>query len=152
MKYLRNFNESVISLRDELHDFCVDNLVWLIDEGFEIKTFAGGSYDFVFGILRRGYTITINKPYEEPSFLPLREFKWTDIQDVFIQFIDRLSNFNTNLKIDIIELTTYRRVREYKITAQDLLQNNVERIEDLRNIVEVKIEISNSGKNTINKI
>lgn len=145
MKYLRNFNESGISLRDELHDFCVDNLVWLIDEGFEIKTFAGGSN-------RRGYTITINKPYEEPSFLPLREFKWTDIQDIFIQFIDRLSNFNTNLKIDIIELTTYPSIREYKITAQDLLQNNVERIEDLRNIVEVKIEISNSGKNTINKI
>lgn len=139
MKYLRNFNESVISLRDELHDFCVDNLVWLIDEGFEIKTF-----EISIGVNKSnklGYQISINKPYEEPSFLPLREFKWTDIQDVFIQFIDRLSNFNTNLKIDMIELTTYPSIREYKITAQDLLQNNVERIEDLRNIVEVKIEI-----------
>ena len=145
MKYLRKF-ESVISLRDELHDFCVDNLVYLIDEDFEIKTF--GSTDSN----RRGYNIIINKLTNEHSrsvhsgFLPLKEFKWTDIENEFTQFIDRLSNFNTGLKIGTIELITYPGIREYKITVEDLLQNNIERIEDLRNIFEVKVEIIQSKK------
>jgi hypothetical protein len=37
MIYLRRFNESLENYLDQLKDFCESNLVYLLDEGFQLK-------------------------------------------------------------------------------------------------------------------
>jgi len=66
MKYLKKFNES--SVADELKEFCEEYLAYLIDDGFSINT------------TDRALTIFNNE-----------FFKYSDIKDHFIPFINILS-------------------------------------------------------------
>jgi len=92
MKHLRRYNESIDE--NELSDFCETNLVYLLDEGFDImisgNNFSGDSFK----------SIKITNPsslYDPENSIyynlgPVNFFKWNDIKDHFIPFFTRLLN------------------------------------------------------------
>jgi hypothetical protein len=92
MKHLRRYNESIDE--NELRDFCETNLVYLLDEGFDImisgNNFSGDSF--------KSIKITNPSSLYDPEHSiyynlgPVNFFKWNDIKDHFIPFFTRLLN------------------------------------------------------------
>lgn len=84
MKYLRKYESDVFSsgIKHQLQDFCEGNLAYLLDENFEVRVEKYTEY----------YQIEIQKlrslEAEEYEIL----FKWNDVKDYIIPFIQRLSN------------------------------------------------------------
>lgn len=73
MKYLLKFNESA---SDTVREFCNDNLATLIDSGFEIVTDQLPDYSI--------------RVFLQNDFK--RRFKWVDVQDEFMTFLQMLSS------------------------------------------------------------
>ena len=96
MKFLRKFNENLED-RLEIKDYCEMNLAYLIDEGFfiDVHSHSGGYYNIT---LRRSLTTTqhgVRTSY----------FKWDDIKDHYIPFIQRIKN-TYKLSSDYINFTS----------------------------------------------
>lgn len=94
MKYLKTFN-SINEDQDpskfiiELKDFCESNLIYLIDENFEVLVLEAHA---------GGFLIQLRKLFSEEVW-----FKWQDISDSYIAFINRLVNEYDQYKINTIE-------------------------------------------------
>jgi hypothetical protein len=73
MKYLVRFNESA---SDNVREFCNDNLVTLVDSGFEIFTEQLPNYSI---------RVFLSNDFK-------RKFKYVDIQEEFVQFLQMLTN------------------------------------------------------------
>jgi hypothetical protein len=86
MKYLREFNESIDN--DHLTDLCDMCLAYLMDDGYEY-------YIKGFSWLHTRVVYFDNKQIENKSkYWPYRNeniFKWVDIKDHFIPFLEMLS-------------------------------------------------------------
>lgn len=86
MKHLKRYNESIDE--NELKDFCEINLVYLLDDGFEImisgNNFSGGSF--------KSIKITNPRSLDDRQDGTVNYFKWDDVKDHFIPFLTRLLN------------------------------------------------------------
>jgi len=99
MKYLKKFsliNELYIedenfnsTVKLELKDFCESNLIYLIDENFEVLVLEAHA---------GGFLIQLRKLFNVEIW-----FKWQDISDSYIAFINRLVNEYDQYKINTIE-------------------------------------------------
>ena len=96
MKFLRKFNENLED-RLEIKDYCEMNLAYLIDEGFfiDVHSHSVGYYSIT---LRR--SLTTNRHGVHTSY-----FKWDDIKDHYIPFIQRIKN-TYKLSSDYINFTS----------------------------------------------
>ena len=107
MKYLRKFNEGV-SVED-LQDFCESTLAYLIDEGFTIKVM--GADDIRSRLPRGQFTIWLRKDNGREFF------KWDDVKDYYIPFLQLLSNRYDIGGFDHVDETNvrfrYRHKKEY---------------------------------------
>ena len=83
LHYLKSFNEAIEQTKlteeqiEELKDFCETNLVYLLDEDFELdidSRFPGSTGNVSFYLKRES------------------GFTWDEIKDYFIPFLQRLSN------------------------------------------------------------
>lgn len=75
MKYIKLYeNFDIISNKKEVVDFCEENLVSLIDDGFEVHVYVSKSGLHIHILLDDG-------------------FKWDDINDEFITFLLKLNNY-----------------------------------------------------------
>lgn len=74
MKYLKTFERSYYFNPDEVRKFCEDNLAYLLDTGFVVKT-NNNLTNIHISIKKRG-----------------KEFKWDDIKYDFIPFLELLHN------------------------------------------------------------
>ena len=91
MRYLKKYNEGISS--EDLQEFCESSLAYLIDVGFSITIFAHGSTDFwishLHSTLPKGhFTIWLKKN----NGIKQDFFKWDDVKDYYIPFIQLLSN------------------------------------------------------------
>ena len=98
MKYLKTFNsinelfiegENPSNFTVELKDFCESNLIYLIDEDFEVLVLEAHA---------GGFLIQLRKLFNVEVW-----FKWQDISDSYIAFINRLVNEYDQYKINTIE-------------------------------------------------
>jgi hypothetical protein len=86
MKHLKRFNESLT--QEELQDFCESSLAYVIDEGFTVKIYGRELSED----RRRGYI-----PYGQFNIWLHKDnakefFKWDDVKDYYIPFLQLLSN------------------------------------------------------------
>lgn len=93
MKYLRKIFESVN--KEELLEFSENNLAYLIDEDFIIEVYRGHANPF--GVLGRAtndgdYSLCIKIIKVDNTSSDGYLFRWNDIKDHFIPFIQRLIN------------------------------------------------------------
>lgn len=77
MKYLKPFNENTDNFKEELQDFCDNNLAYLLDEGTEIQIVEQPGGHEGLHLIR----ILLERPK-----------KWDDIKDHMIPFLTRLQN------------------------------------------------------------
>ena len=82
MKYLKRFNEGLA--QEDLKDFCESSLAYLLDEGFTINVMSA---DDIRSRLPRGqFNIWLQKDNGRDFF------KWDDVKDYYIPFLQLLSN------------------------------------------------------------
>jgi hypothetical protein len=105
MRHLKNFNESMS--KEDLQDFCESTLAYLIDEGFTIKVYTHG--DPRSSLPKGEYNIWLQKDKEF--------FKWDDVKDYYIPFLQLLSNRYDIGSFDHVDETNvrfrYRHKKEY---------------------------------------
>ena len=79
MKYLKLFNEDILTdnFKEELQDFCENNLAYLLDEGTEIQVIESPGGWSELHLIR----ILLNEPK-----------RWNEIKDHIIPFLTRLDN------------------------------------------------------------
>ena len=75
MKYLKPFNENVENFKEELQDFCDNNLAYLLDEGTEIQVIESPGGWSELHLIR----ILLDQPK-----------RWNEIKDHIIPFLTRL--------------------------------------------------------------
>lgn len=93
MKHLRRFNESQNTLiHDDLKEFCQENLIALIDEGFHVMLKKPHN--------KTGFIVILFK-YEGDRKLG---FTWNEIEEYYIPFLHRLSNLYSIEPVITIEL------------------------------------------------
>ena len=95
MKYLKSFNENTIAKLDAI-EFCKNSLIYLIDEGFEITELSErmyGSTDVTNDDINRIWLF--KKVNGKKSY-----FRWDDIKDDYIPFLQLLAEKYTILKYD----------------------------------------------------
>jgi hypothetical protein len=124
MKYLKSFNESLndyehYEFRDDITNFAEERLVSLLDEGFRLKI-----YDAVSKNVAIGFTIWLCKSdYNDSSF------KWDDIKDDYIPFLQLISNKYKLLKFstDVVRfnLGSKYNVNMKDLSLQDVIDDNV---------------------------
>ena len=105
MKHLKNFNESMS--KEDLQDFCESALAYLIDEGFTINIYTHG--DPRSGLPKGESNIWLQKNKEF--------FKWDEVKDYYIPFLQLLSNRYDIGGFDHVDETNvrfrYRHKKEY---------------------------------------
>lgn len=132
MKHLRKFNEARepwIDV-DELRDFCETNLVYLLDEGFEINPNSRNSYIPPFYI--KIYNVDERNESGPPLYIrTYNTIEWDNIKDHFIPFISRL-NTTYNIESNIFfvyqvngRVRPYRRSDFKRIGLDDILNDVV---------------------------
>jgi len=86
MRYLRKFNESIDN--DQLTDLCDMCLAYLMDDGYEynIKDFSWLNTKVIYFDNKQIENKSKYWPYKNENF-----FKWVDIKDHFIPFLEMLS-------------------------------------------------------------
>jgi len=79
MKHLKRFNEDILTdnFKEELQDFCENNLAYLLDEGTEIQVIESPGGWSELHLIR----ILLNEPK-----------RWNEIKDHIIPFLTRLDN------------------------------------------------------------
>ena len=77
MKYLKPFNENTDNFKEELQDFCDNNLAYLLDEGTEIQVIESPGGWSELHLIR----ILLDQPK-----------RWNEIKDHMIPFLTRLQN------------------------------------------------------------
>ena len=77
MKYLKPFNENTDNFKEELQDFCDNNLAYLLDEGTEIQVIESPGGWSELHLIR----ILLDQPK-----------RWNEIKDHIIPFLTRLDN------------------------------------------------------------
>jgi len=83
MRYLKRYNESVSE--EDLRDFCESSMAYLMDEGFTIK--IHGQRTTPFSSLPKGhFNIWLHKNNATEFF------KWDEVKDYYIPFLQLLSN------------------------------------------------------------
>lgn len=86
MRYLKRYNENVGE--EDLRDFCESSLAYLMDEGFTIKIY--GQRTLPYSSLPKGQ---FNVWLQKNNGFTLNEFfKWDDVKDYYIPFLQLLSN------------------------------------------------------------
>jgi len=127
MKYLKSFNESLndyekllikyYEFRDDITNFAEERLVSLLDEGFRLKI-----YDAVSKNVAIGFTIWLCKSDDS-------SFKWDDIKDDYIPFLQLISNKYKLLKFstDVVRfnLGSKYNVNMKDLSLQDVIDDNV---------------------------
>jgi len=110
MKFLRKFNEDNLEDRLEIKDYCEMNLAYLIDEGFFIDIhLSGGGY----------YNVILRKSLTRSQYgVHTSYFKWNDVKDHYIPFIERIRNkyklassyinFTSSNSMDLISFPFYK--------------------------------------------
>lgn len=105
MRHLKNFNESMS--KEDLQDFCESSLAYLIDEGFTINVYTHG--DPRSGLPKGESNIWLQKNKEF--------FKWDEVKDYYIPFLQLLSNRYDIGGFDHVDETNvrfrYRHKKEY---------------------------------------
>jgi hypothetical protein len=112
MRYLKPFNEGlkqkeVIALRT----FCTDCLIYIIEQGYELWVYQAArdpkEETFVY--------------FCKPVHNDLGFFRWNDIKDHYIPFIQRLS------KRYILETITFKEENQHKLyTLDEIINDNVD--------------------------
>ena len=128
MKHLKRFNEATENFREELRDFCENNLAYLLDEG---RLLIENSRDNL---------VRVQLNFD-------RDKDWDEIKDHIIPFFIRLTNKyevvekNTeNVDIYIFcRCTTTNSTIEFKIT--DLIDDEV----DISGIYEIRLFVQDKG-------
>lgn len=93
MKYIKKYNESQNTLiHDDLKEFCQENLISLIDEGFHVMLKKPHN--------KIGFIVKLFK-YEGDRKLG---FTWNEIEEYYIPFLHRLSNLYSIEPVITIEL------------------------------------------------
>lgn len=105
MRHLKSFNESMS--KEDLQDFCESALAYLIDEGFTINIYTHG--DPRSGLPKGESNIWLQKNKEF--------FKWDEVKDYYIPFLQLLSNRYDIGGFDHVDETNvrfrYRHKKEY---------------------------------------
>lgn len=94
MKHIKRFNESLENYLDQLKDFCESNLVYLLDEGFQLKYDTQVMHFPEIKTIKQdgdaGVNVKIICPNYYNSNLP--NTHWSEIKDYIIPFLQRLCN------------------------------------------------------------
>ena len=83
MKYIKLFEEKWEQPGEELLDFSIDNLVYLMDDGFKIKIEDETSDQYDAIRIRKG-----ERPFDGP--FDKLGFNWEEVKDIFLPFFIRL--------------------------------------------------------------
>jgi hypothetical protein len=129
MKYLYKFNENKDGVPDslmEIKNLCNDNLVYLIDEGFELEFLIRKNRigDKVYKTVR----ILLSKKNGDRtnSIWNKNKFRWDDIKDDFIPSIIMLFEKYKLLEYDNKKYITIKFLKEDKyFSIEDLLEDNI---------------------------
>ena len=93
MKHIKRFNESLENYLDQLKDFCESNLVYLLDEGFQLKYDTDPmNFPELIVIKHRG-DAGVNVKIMCPNYhwgSNIANTHWSDIKDYIIPFLKRL--------------------------------------------------------------
>lgn len=122
MKYLRKFlenkfQENIDSLLIEINKFCKDNLVYLIDEGFEVKVeYSTGKSAFYIDIHKIQERLPRLQDVERKS-----SFYWREIKEDFIPFFEML-----DIKYHLCPTPNLRWIPSYQIEDKDNLVVDIE--------------------------
>ncbi len=94
MKHIKRFNESLENYLDQLKDFCESNLVYLLDEGFQLKYDTQVMHFPEIKTIKQdgdaGVNVKIMCPNYRKNNLP--NTHWSEIKDYIIPFLQRLCN------------------------------------------------------------
>jgi len=94
MKHIKRFNESLENYLEQLKDFCESNLVYLLDEGFQLKYYTQVMHFPEIRTIKHdgdaGVNVKIMCPNYYKSNLP--NTHWSEIKDYIIPFLQRLCN------------------------------------------------------------
>jgi hypothetical protein len=83
MRYLKRYNENVGE--EDLRDFCESSFAYLMDEGFTIKIYGERTLPYS-SLPKRQFNIWLHKDNSKEFF------KWDDVKDYYIPFLQLLSN------------------------------------------------------------
>ena len=129
LHYLKSFNEAIEETKlteeqiEELKDFCETNLVYLLDEDFELdidSRFPGSTGNVSFYLKRES------------------GFTWGEIKDYFIPFLQRLSNKYEIVDRIKIEFTKNNSVPESS-SVKSLINDNTDFGDTLISVILMRI-------------
>lgn len=95
MIYLRRFNESLSDYLEQLKDFCEENLVYLLDEGFQLKYDTQVIHFPEIRTIKQDGDAGVNVKIMCPNYhwgSNIANTHWSEIKDYIIPFLQRLCN------------------------------------------------------------
>lgn len=95
MRWIKKFEASSLRVRDELKEFCEINLAYLMDDDYKVMITRRDSLPIDSSHHKKGLIIHFYKW----QFHDEVKFKWNEVEDQFIPFLQRLSNEYTLVEI-----------------------------------------------------
>jgi hypothetical protein len=120
MKYLKHINESLVS-KSELQSYCIDNLSYLIDNGYKVKVSENNENIYKF------YEIVLTKGNHNL-------FKWDEVKYDIIPFIIQLNNdFKVDIEVngDALDIVYKDGSRGYSMEEVSDVNNDFEELNDV---------------------
>lgn len=120
MKYLKYINESSV-VKMKLKSYCIDNLSYLIDNGFKVKVSKNDENKYTF------YEIVVTKGN-------YNLFKWDEVKYDIIPFLIQLNNdFKVDIEVngDALDIVYKDGSRGYSMEEVSDVNNDFEELDDV---------------------
>jgi hypothetical protein len=120
MKYLKSINESS-GVKMKLKSYCIDNLSYLIDNGFKVKVSKNDENKYTF------YEIVVTKGNHNL-------FKWDEVKYDIIPFLIQLNNdFKVDIEVngDALDIVYKDGSRGYSMEEVSDVNNDFEELNDV---------------------
>ena len=133
MKYIKSYSSLIIeSIKTDLKEFCELNLAYLYDDDYQVMITRRDSLPIDNSHHKKGLIIHFYKWESDEE-----NFKWDEIENHFIPFLQRLSNEYTVVECQIV-YSNYN-APNYVISLESLINEGLPKerlIEDILVIVE----------------
>jgi hypothetical protein len=133
MKYIKSYSSLIVeSVKTDLKEFCELNLAYLCDEDYKVMITRRDSLPIDNSHHKKGLIIHFYKWESDDE-----NFKWGEIENHFIPFLQRLSNEYTVVECQIV-YSNYN-APKYVVSLESLINEGLPKerlIEDILVIVE----------------
>ena len=133
MKYIKSYSSLIVeSVKTDLKEFCELNLAYLCDEDYKVMITRRDSLPIDNSHHKKGLIIHFYKWESDEE-----NFKWSEIENHFIPFLQRLSNEYTVVECQIV-YSNYN-APKYVVSLESLINEGLPKerlIEDILVIVE----------------